>query len=106
MGKEQVVVSDRVKLLFERVVDSLFGLLLAFLFGILIGARSRPLLRPGNCCASKVLPGTALIELFKHEIEAQTRYAFSAFLRVLGALRISSVLVYRREKRFLNEVAR
>ena len=40
-----------------------------------------------------------LITLFKHELKAEMLYAFSAFLFVLGALRIASVLVYQREKR-------
>ncbi len=39
-----------------------------------------------------------LIALFKHEIAPDMLYAFSAFLLVLGALRIGSVLVYQREK--------
>ena len=39
-----------------------------------------------------------LIALFKHEIKPEMLYAFSVFLLVLGALRISSVLVYQREK--------
>lgn len=39
-----------------------------------------------------------LISLFKHELKAEMLYAFSAFLLVLGALRIGSVLVYQREK--------
>ncbi|MBT8448519.1 MAG: phosphate-starvation-inducible PsiE family protein [Gammaproteobacteria bacterium] len=39
-----------------------------------------------------------MIALFKHEIEAQMLYAISAFLLVLGALRIGSVLVNQREK--------
>lgn len=39
-----------------------------------------------------------LISLFKHELESEMLYAFSAFLLVLGALRIGSVLVYQREK--------
>ena len=40
-----------------------------------------------------------LITLFKHELKPEMLYAFSAFLFVLGALRIGSVLVYQREKR-------
>ena len=40
-----------------------------------------------------------LIALFKHELKPDMLYAFSAFLFVLGALRIGSVLVYQREKR-------
>jgi len=40
-----------------------------------------------------------LISLFKHELKADMLYAFSAFLLVLGSLRIGSVLVYQREKR-------
>jgi len=39
-----------------------------------------------------------LIALFKHELEPEMIYAFSVFLLVLGALRISSILVYQREK--------
>ncbi len=39
-----------------------------------------------------------LILLFNHEAPAETLYAFAAILLVLGALRISSVLVYQREK--------
>ncbi|MCF2909578.1 phosphate-starvation-inducible PsiE family protein [Pseudoalteromonas sp. DL2-H2.2] len=39
-----------------------------------------------------------LIALFKHDLKPDMFYAFSAFLFVLGALRIASVLVYQREK--------
>ncbi len=39
-----------------------------------------------------------LIMLFKHEIKPDMLYALALFLLVLGALRISSVLVYQREK--------
>lgn len=39
-----------------------------------------------------------LIALFKHEIKVDMLYALSAFLFVLGALRIASVLVYHKEK--------
>ncbi|WP_046004651.1 phosphate-starvation-inducible PsiE family protein [Pseudoalteromonas rubra] len=39
-----------------------------------------------------------LIALFKHDLKPDMIYAFSAFLFVLGALRIASVLVYQREK--------
>ncbi|MBT8120058.1 MAG: phosphate-starvation-inducible PsiE family protein [Gammaproteobacteria bacterium] len=39
-----------------------------------------------------------LITLFKHELKPEMLYAFSAFIFVLGALRIGSVLVYQREK--------
>ena len=39
-----------------------------------------------------------LIGLFKHELEAEMLYALSLLLLVLGALRISSILVYQREK--------
>lgn len=38
-----------------------------------------------------------LIALFKHEVEAPMIYAFSAFIFVLGALRIGSIMVYDRE---------
>jgi len=40
-----------------------------------------------------------LIALFKHELKPEMLYAFSAFILVLSALRIGSVLVYQREKR-------
>lgn len=40
-----------------------------------------------------------LISLFKHELKPGMIYAFSAFILVLGALRIGSILVYQREKR-------
>ncbi len=39
-----------------------------------------------------------LILLFKHEAQPDTLYAYAAILLVLGALRVSSVLVYQREK--------
>lgn len=39
-----------------------------------------------------------LIALFKHELKVEMLYALSVFILVLGALRISSVLVYQREK--------
>lgn len=38
-----------------------------------------------------------IISIFKHDIRPEMLYAFSAFLLVLGALRIASVLVYQRE---------
>lgn len=41
----------------------------------------------------------ALIGLFKHDLKPEMIYALSAFLFVLGVLRIGSVLVYQREKR-------
>jgi uncharacterized membrane protein (DUF373 family) len=40
-----------------------------------------------------------LIDLFKDEVEPQMLYAFSAFLLVLGVLRIGSMLVYQRQQR-------
>lgn len=40
-----------------------------------------------------------LIMLFKHDLKPEMLYPLSLFLFVLGALRISSVLVYQREKR-------
>ena len=39
-----------------------------------------------------------LIGLFKHNIEPEMLFALSAFLFVLGALRIASILVYLKEK--------
>ena len=38
-----------------------------------------------------------LIALFKHEIEPEMLFAYSAFIFVLGVLRIGSVLVYQKE---------
>ena len=40
-----------------------------------------------------------MIKLFEHKAEVNEIYALSVLLLVLGALRISSVLVYQREKR-------
>lgn len=45
-----------------------------------------------------------LIILFKHEFTPDTLYAFSAILFVLGALRISSILVYQREKTIMENI--
>ena len=45
-----------------------------------------------------------LIALFKHELKPEMLYAFSAFLFVLGALRIGSVLVYQREKSISQDI--
>jgi uncharacterized membrane protein (DUF373 family) len=44
-----------------------------------------------------------LIMLFKHEVEPDMLYALSAFLCVLGALRISSILVNQRDKQMFGE---
>ncbi len=43
-----------------------------------------------------------LIALFKHEVNADMLYAFSAFLFVLGALRIGSIMVYAKEREIEN----
>lgn len=42
-----------------------------------------------------------LIGLFKHDLQPQMIYALASLMLVLGALRIGSVLVYQREKMFL-----
>lgn len=39
-----------------------------------------------------------LIGLFKHNLEPEMLYALSAFLFVIGALRIASIVVYLKEK--------
>ena len=44
-----------------------------------------------------------LIALFHHKVEPAMLYAFSAILFVLGALRLSSILMYQREKRIINK---
>ncbi|WP_444900783.1 phosphate-starvation-inducible PsiE family protein [Microbulbifer sp. VAAC004] len=44
-----------------------------------------------------------LISLFKHDVKAEMLYAFSAFILVLGVLRISSILVYQREKQMVDD---
>jgi len=144
------MVSNRIKQYFERVVDTVFGLILAFIIlGIVIGAAqlfittwqllrfegitghyidlivdvltlyvlielSRSLVEYFSTrklrltfvvdAAIVFVIREVLIGLFKHEIEPQMLYAFSAFLLVLAALRISSVLVYQREKRIFNEI--
>ena len=45
-----------------------------------------------------------MIALFKHEIEVQMLYALSAFLFVLGALRMGSLLVDQREISIYHEI--
>ncbi len=45
-----------------------------------------------------------LIGLFKHSLEPKMIYALSLLLFVLGALRISSVLVYQREQGLLENI--
>lgn len=45
-----------------------------------------------------------LIMLFKNEFSTDMLYAFSAILFVLGALRISSILVYQREKIIMENI--
>lgn len=44
-----------------------------------------------------------LISLFKHEAKPELLYAISAFLLVLGALRIASIVVFQREKQMALE---
>lgn len=44
-----------------------------------------------------------LIGLFKHQIKPEMLYAISAFLLVLGALRIASVIVFQREKKMAQQ---
>lgn len=44
-----------------------------------------------------------LINLFKHEAKPELLYAISAFLLVLGALRIASIVVFQREKQMALE---
>lgn len=39
-----------------------------------------------------------LIGLFKHDVKPEMLYALSAFLLVLGVLRIASIMVYLKEK--------
>jgi uncharacterized membrane protein (DUF373 family) len=39
-----------------------------------------------------------LISLFKHDLKPDMLYGFSCFLLVLGAIRVSSILVYNKEK--------
>ena len=45
-----------------------------------------------------------LIALFKHELKPEMIYALSAFLLVLGLIRIGSVLVYQREKQISKDI--
>ena len=145
------MISARIKLIYEWVVDVVFGLILAFIIlGIVIGAiqlfvtawdllklegitgqyidliadvltlyvlieLSRSLVEYFSTrrlrltfvvdAAIVFVIRECLIGLFKHQIEAQMLYALSAFLLVLGALRISSVLVYQREKTALKETS-
>ncbi len=43
-----------------------------------------------------------LIGLFKHELKPDMLYAFTAFILVLGLLRIGSILVYQKEKEMIH----
>lgn len=143
------MMSNKIKQLYERVVDVVFGIILVFIIlGIVIGAAQlfitiwqllrlegitgryidiivdvlavyvmiefwRSLLEYFSTrklrltfvvdAAIVFVICESLIGLFKHEIEPQMLYAFSAFLLVLGALRIDSVLGYLREKWLLEE---
>lgn len=137
--------THRLKALFDRTVDVVFGIILAFImFGIAIGTvqlfittwellafegitghyidliadvltlyvlieLSRSLVEYFNThrlrltfivdAAIVFVIREILIMLFKHELKPDMLYALSAFLFVLGTLRIASVLVYQREKR-------
>ncbi len=42
-----------------------------------------------------------LISLFKHEMKPEMIYALSMLIFVLGALRVSSIILYQREKNIL-----
>jgi uncharacterized membrane protein (DUF373 family) len=44
-----------------------------------------------------------MIGVFKHEIEPDMMYAYSAVLLVLGALRVASILLYQRERGMPNK---
>jgi len=44
-----------------------------------------------------------LINLFKHDAKPELLYAISAFLLVLGAIRIASIVVFQREKQMAQE---
>ena len=44
-----------------------------------------------------------LINLYKHEVKPELLYAISAFLLVLGILRIASIVVFQREKKMAQE---
>jgi uncharacterized membrane protein (DUF373 family) len=138
------MVSDKVKPLFYRFVDVLFGvILLLIILGISIGtvellATTWGLLSMSGLTGhyidiiTDVLTLYVLIELarslveyfdthklrltfivdaaivfvlrelmiglFKHQISVEMMFALSALIFVLGALRISSILVYQRER--------
>jgi len=44
-----------------------------------------------------------LIGLFKHEMETDMLFALSAILFVLGAIRVSSIILYQQEKKMCSE---
>ena len=46
-----------------------------------------------------------MISMFKHKLEAKMLLAFSAFLLVLGAMRIGSVVLYQREHNLMQTKA-
>jgi uncharacterized membrane protein (DUF373 family) len=138
------MISEKIKVYYEKSVDIVFAVILVFIiFGIAIGTAqlfvatwkllafegitghyidiitdvltlyvlielSRSLVEYFNThklrltfiidAAIVFILREILITLFKHELEPEMLYAFSAFIFVLGALRLGSVLVYQREK--------
>lgn len=143
-NQEAKMISEKIKVYFDKTVDVVFGVILVFIIvGIIAGTLqlfvttwnswslsgitshyidiifdvltlyvlielSRSLVEYFNTnrlrltfivdAAIVFVLREILIALFKHELATDMLYAFSAFLLVLGALRIGSVLVYQREK--------
>lgn len=139
------MLSDRIKIVFDKTVDIVFGIiLLCMMLGIVLGTvqlfATIWALLPFNGITGQyinvitdVLTLYVLVELsrslvdyfashrlrltfivdaaivfiirelliilFKHEFVADTLYAFSTLLFVLGALRIASIVVYQRERK-------
>ena len=141
------MITERIKLIFDKAVDAVFAIILVFIIlGIAIGTvqlfgttwkllafegitghyidiiadvltlyvlieLSRSLVEYFDTLRLRLtfivdaaivfILREILIAIFKHQLDASMLYAFSAFLFVLGALRIGSVLVYQREKNII-----
>ena len=82
---------------FDKVVNVAFGsVIVMIIIAIVIGVVK--LVLSILDAAIIFIIRELLIGLFKHNLEPEMLYALSAFLFVIGALRIASIVVYLKEK--------
>ena len=108
IGTVQLLVSIWNLLAFEGITGKYIGLITDVLTLYVLIELSRSLVEYFNShklrltfiadAAIVFIIRELLILLFKQEAPPETLYAFAAILLVLGALRISSVVVFQREK--------